>query len=405
LGSVDSSRSLMLTPPDQNSHNDNLMSQTHDHQTKARILVAGHLPPPAGGVATYYQSLLNSSLPERVDLHFVQTSTHKRELSQSGKFSLSNLIAAVQDCGRFATAVIKYRPELTHIATAFGLSFVKHSVCVLIARVLGSRVLLHPHCGFPELYLNRSRWWQWYFRQVVRLTNGMITLSTEWDQLKEIVPGCRVYYLPNAIDLAKYQGVYEQKKLVGHTDRPLKMLYLGYLGTEKGTYDLLEAARETAAKNVPVTYDLIGDDLQPGDVEKIKKQVQDDNLTDTFHVLPFADGPRKVEALCNADVFVYPSYSEGMPMAVIEAMACGLPVIATRVGGLPDLVSDGVNGLLVEPRHPDQLASAIQRLCSNPELRSSMEKNSFKRAFEEYDMEVLVSRLVSIYSKALKSKE
>lgn len=377
------------------------MNQTSNLPSKPRILVAGHLPPPPGGVATYYQSLLNSSLPERVDLHFVQTSTHKRELSQSGKFSLSNLIAAIQDCGRFAGAVIKYRPELTHIATAFGLSFVKHSLCVVIARVLGSRVLLHPHCGLPALYFNRPRGWQWYFRQVVRLTNGMITLSTEWDQLKEIIPGCQVYYLPNAINLAKYRGVYEQKIIAGQSSVPLKVLYLGYLGTEKGTFDLLEACRETSAEQLPVMYDLVGDDMEPGDVEKIKKQVQENNLNGTVHVLPFAAGPKKMEAFCNADVFVYPSYSEGMPMAVIEAMACGLPVIATKVGGLPDLVSDGVNGILVESRHPDQLVSAIQRLCSNPDLRSLMGKNSFQRAFGEYDMEVLVPRLVSIYSQAL----
>jgi hypothetical protein len=110
-------------------------------EVKPRILIAGHLPPPMGGIATYYQSLLNSSLPEKVDLHFVETSSQKRTLAQTGSLSFSNLISAFSDCSRFAKAVIRHRPRLTHIATAFGLSFVKHSVCVMIARLFGSRVL------------------------------------------------------------------------------------------------------------------------------------------------------------------------------------------------------------------------------------------------------------------------
>ena len=111
---------------------------------KPRILVSGHLPPPMGGIATFYQSLLNSSLPQKVDFCFVETSSQKRTLSQTGTFSFSNLMSAVSDYGRFTKAIIKHRPQLTHIATAFGLSFFKHSVCVIIARVFGSRVLIHP---------------------------------------------------------------------------------------------------------------------------------------------------------------------------------------------------------------------------------------------------------------------
>src|SRR5450759_5634987 len=78
---------------------------------------------------------------------------------------------------------IKHRPQVTHIATAFGLSFVKHGVCIMIARLYGSRVLLHPHCSISALYTDRSRGWQWFFRQVIRMTHGVITLSREWNIL------------------------------------------------------------------------------------------------------------------------------------------------------------------------------------------------------------------------------
>ena len=375
-----------------------MTSQTTDN-TQPRILVGGHLPPPAGGVGTFYQSLLSSSLPQKVNLRFVQTSTHKRELAKSGKFSFSNLFAAVADCGRFALAVVQFRPQLSHIATAFGLSFVKHSVCVLIARMLGSRVLLHPHCGFEALYVNRGRVWKWYFRQVIRLTNGVITLSREWDQLKQVVPGRPVYFLPNALDLAPYRDLYARRQKNGVA--PLKALYLGYLGRDKGSFDLLEAAQEIKRRKIPLTFELIGEDLYPGDVNALKKQVEVTGLGETVKLLPFVAGADKLAAFSRANLLVYPSYHEGMPMAVIEAMACGLPIVATRVGGLPDLVSEGVNGLLVEAKNPAQLADALIRITTDTDLRHAMEKNSLRIAFEEYDMECLVPKLTGIYQQAL----
>jgi glycosyltransferase involved in cell wall biosynthesis len=370
-------------------------------KAKPRILVSGHLPPLMGGIATYCQSLMNSSLPQQVDLCFVETSSQKRTLSQTGLFSFSNLISAISDCGRFTKAVIKHRPQLTHITTAFGLSFAKHGVCVIIARLFGSRVLLHPHCGFAPLYTDRPHWWQWFFRRVIRLTNGVITLSSEWNQLNTIVPGCTVYYLPNAIDLTAFRAVALERRVVEMKPHQLKVLYLGSLGKAKGSFDLVEAAKETVSRNLPIIFDLVGEELGKGEGEQLQKLIDQARLGKVVTLHPGVMGPKKIDFYREADIFIYPSYSEGMPYAVIEAMACGLPIIATRVGGLPDLVSDGFNGLLVDTGRVDQLVSALQYLSFNPELRFAMQLNGYQNASDKYDIERLVPRLVSIYRKAL----
>ena len=91
-------------------------------------------------------------------------------------------------------------------------------------------------------------------------------------------------------------------------------------------------------------------------------------------------------------------------MAVLEAMGCGLPIVATRVGGLPDLVLNGVNGLLVEPGRPDQLATALGRLSVDDELRYTMQQMSYQSAIEQYDIEQRVPQLVDIYRSALCGK-
>src|SRR4030042_4271835 len=314
---------------------------------KLRVLISGALPPPMGGVGFYYQTLLNSTLPEQVDLNFVQTSSQKRELSITGKATFSNLIAAIMDCWRFTKAVVVFRPKLTHISTAFGLSFVKHTYCVCIARLLGSRVLLHLPCSLAGLYFEKSKWWKQFFRWVIQQTNGIVALSKEWMQLSSIVPGCHVYFLPNAINLDQYRNIVENHFEAVNLQKPCKVLYLGFMGKAKGSFDLLAAADIIRSQQIRMRFNLVGDELTPGELKLLHQKVQESKLEDVVRIHLPAYGVDKLNFLRDADIFVYPSYHEGMPMAVIEAMACGLPIVATRVGGLPDLIQDGINGILV----------------------------------------------------------
>lgn len=372
--------------------------------TKLRILISGYLPPPMGGIGTYYQTLLNSSLPTQVDLRFVETSSKNRPLSNSGNWSLINIYAAVTDWYRFVQAMISHRPEVTHIATALGLSFAKHSICVMIARLMGSKVLLHPHCSFLTLYSRTSKPWQWFFRNIIRLTDGVVALSSEWHQLKEVVPSCQVYDLPNGVRLSQYSDIGIERNHSKNNHVPFRVLYIGYIGKAKGSFDLVSAAEKMIAHNDRLLFDLVGNELFAGELEQLKKQISDAGLERFVKIHPVTVGNGKLDLLRAADLFTYPSYHEGMPMAIIEAMACGLPVVATRVGGIPDLVTLGVNGLLIEPGHPDQLAEAIHRVVIDSDLRESMQASSFEIAHEKYDIEKLVVQLVNIYRTVLFGK-
>jgi len=92
-----------------------------------------------------------------------------------------------------------------------------------------------------------------------------------------------------------------------------------------------------------------------------------------------------------ADVFVHPAWSEGLPNAVLEAMAQSLPVVASKVSGLPGLITDGVTGLLVAPGRPDEIAEAVWRLAENPDLVDRLRRAAFSRA-QEYGSDVLAER-------------
>jgi len=364
---------------------------------KPRVLISGHLPPPIGGIATYFLALLDSSLPDLVDLSFVQTSSQNRALSSSGQFTLANFFSAISDCERFTWELIKHHPKVTHISTAFGASFLKHSVCVWIAKIGGSRVLLHPRCSISVLYFDRPKWWQWYFRLVVRQTSGVLALSREWIQLSSIVPSCKIYYLPNAIDQTSYRKIAEERLAQHEESAPLRILYLGYVGKDKGSFDLLKAAKILSSTGKSVTINIVGDELHPGEKDQLTERIRVEGLGDFVHLRPAVYKTEKLDYFREADIFVYPSYHEGLPNAVLEAMACALPIVATNVGGIPDQIEDGINGILVNPRQPEELANALAKLLDEKVLRKKMQKMSHQFAMEKYDMKQYIPKLANIY--------
>ena len=307
--------------------------------TKPRVLLAGHLPPPMGGIAAYCQALLGSTLADRVDLRFVQTSSQRRPFSTSGRATWKNLAEAFRDCGRFVGACLAHRPEIVHICTAPGLSFLKNSVCVMSARLLGIRVVLHPHCGLAKLYSGPS-FWKWYCTRIFRLSSCVLVLSREWFALQDLLPKTRVRYLPNAMDIRPYLKIAAERS--GARNGAVRLLYLGYLGEDKGTFDLLEAFDALEFKPAKVVLNLVGDFLTDQDKLRLEEKiVRVDLRGKECRLLPPAYGDAKLALFREADIFVYPSHYEGMPMAVLEAIAAGLPVVATAAGGIPDRITDG----------------------------------------------------------------
>lgn len=363
-----------------------------------RVLVSGHLPPPMGGIGAFCQTLINSSLPKRVNLKFVVASSQSRQMAGSGKVSAANLASAIKDCIRFTRSAIRHQPHLTHISTAFGLSFVKHAVCVLIARALGSRVLLHPHCSPMVLYTDRSCLWRWFFRAVVAMTHGLIALSQEWIRTGNILHR-PTYWMPNAIAIADYARPPER---VGQQSEPgseLNVLYLGHLGRAKGSFDLIDAA--AYLRDLKLKIHLVGDELTTGELDLLRSHLRRSATADIVEIHPPVTGAEKLGFLRRADVLIYPSYHEGLPMAVIEAMASGLAIIATRVGGLPDLVHEGVNGFLVPPGQASLLSMALRKLWDDRSLLSAMQCESHRLALENYDIESRVPSLIDIYFRTM----
>ena len=193
--------------------------------------------------------------------------------------------------------------------------------------------------------------------------------------------------IPNAVDIQPAPAARRDR------DRPV-MIAVGRLKAPK---DFLTLVRGLAALP-PGSIDarIVG---EGPDRAELESEIGRLGIGDRVHLL----GERRdvPELLARADVFVLSSASEGMPVSVLEAMAAGLPVVGSKVGGIPELVVDGETGLLVEPGDPDELAAAIGRLAADPELRRQLGEAGRERAQGRFALDTFRRAHVELYSREL----
>ena len=164
---------------------------------------------------------------------------------------------------------------------------------------------------------------------------------------------------------------------------------------------MVAAAGKAFRKGLQGTILIAGGEGLPGDKERMDRLVGEGGLASHIRLLGIVSGACKESALAEADCLVLPSYAEGLPMAILEGMAYGLPIIATRVGAIPEVITDGVEGFLVEPGDIESLADRLLRLSMDAELREQMGIAARRRVEADHSLDVMVEGLLTVYSEAL----
>jgi len=246
---------------------------------------------------------------------------------------------------------------------------------------------------------------EWINRWTLWMDNRVIAVCEE-ARKAEIhrggAPPQKVVTIYNGIEvlpLSTREAARENLRAVlGLPPHALLVGIIGRLHPQKGHRVLLEAATHVVARDWQVYFILIGDGPLRHSLEAIARE---QGLAGRVHFLGTRhDIPQLLAAM---DLFVLSSFWEGMPNAVLEAMATGLPVVATAVGGTPEVVVDGVTGLLVPPRDPVALAQAIERLLADPELRHRMGQAGRERVEQHFSVEQMVRKTEALYEELLYS--
>lgn len=295
--------------------------------------------------------------------------------------------------GYLARALVQYlvalpRARLVHIHLSEPGSMLRKLPFFCLARWTGRRTVVHLH-AFSTATTLEGRYRSLY-RYIFRRADRVVVLSRFWhDALQRafaLGPRVEILYNPCTTELLP----------ASYAPQP-QILYAGTVCPRKGYADLLAAFARIAPRHPEWRLVIAGN----GETDKARALAHRLGITDRVRLEGWVGGEAKDRLFKQSAVFCLPSYAEGLPMSVLDAWAYGLPVVATPVGGLPDVARDGHNALLVAPGHIDALERALERLITHPELRRAIGDEGRRMARTTFSVGRITAQLGSLYHTLL----
>lgn len=280
--------------------------------------------------------------------------------------------------------------DLVHIHGSMRSSFLRKAPFMIISKLFGKKVVHHMHSAKVNEYFGscskiKAKIVCFFMDQY----DAMIVLGNYWRTVIGKKTSTNIFPVFNAVEKQQLPKVCKNNQFT--------IFVIGELGKRKGTYDILKIAKQLSA------YDDIDFRIAGGgaDFDKLKSICASENLNSVITWLGWVGPEERDQELANADLFFLPSYHEGMPMAILEAMSAGLPVLSTPVGAISDCVVDGKTGFLVEPGDIEHFAQKILYLKENPKLLAEFKKASSIRADTVFSPELFSDNVIQVYKTVL----
>lgn len=347
-----------------------------------RVLMIGTAPDGQGGVASVIEVLREGGLFERESVRYL--SSH-REGSRGAKAG-----AAISALWQTSLACLRERPVVVHAHAASRASFARKSLLLLIARASGCRTIFHLHGAEFDQFAGAEsgavlRWW---IRHTLERSSVVIALSDSWAGfLRGYAPAARIVVVPNSVPLPPAPA------LERAGEQPGRILFLGRVDAGKGVFELLEAVAALAPA-FPRVHLVIGG---VGELDRVRRRAFELGIGERISLPGWMRGADKQRALALAQVFCLPSHAEGLPMALLEAMAAAKAVVASTVGGIPEAVADGVNGRLVAPGDVPALSAALGALLEDSALRARLGDQAHATVRTRFCTEAALGQLSTLY--------
>lgn len=276
--------------------------------------------------------------------------------------------------------------KIVHIHTASENSFKRKSLFINLSKLFRKKVLLHIHgASFKEFTSKNKK----FIGTNLKKCDKIIALSDSWKQFfTDIYDLKNVTVLPNIVENPiKKEYVSEDK---------LKILYLGIIGDRKGIFDLLSILKENKDFYKTKIIINIGGN---GEIERLNEYITDNQLEELVNYEGWVSGNKKIELLNSTDIYILPSYNEGLPISILEAMSYGKPIISTNVGGIPEIV-DNQNGIIIEPGDKKALKAAINYFLNNRDEINKKGLESLKKV-QKHLPDNVKRQLIRIYEDLL----
>ncbi|SJM90052.1 Glycosyl transferase, group 1 [Crenothrix polyspora] len=335
-----------------------------------------------GGITSVVSVLVNEGFLQKHNIKYIASHAEGglvKKLASLGK----SIFDVVSMC-------VFSKPSVVHAHSACDSSFIRKSLLLAIARVFKCKTIFHLHAaGFDQYVTEESGpLMQWWIRRTLEKSTKVIALSDEWaDFLGQYAPRADIYVVPNSVRL---DLVSDHKKEVEG-----RILFLGRAEERKGIFELLAAIAQLKSSWPAIKLVIAGD----GDLTVVQRKAEALGIVKNIEILGWIKGDQKNEELQCASIFTLPSYTEGLPMSMLEAMSAGKAIVVTPVGGIASVVNDQINGLLIPPGDASALAAALGRLLGDKQLRSQLGANARNTIADRYSSPIVLEKLSHLYDE------
>lgn len=281
--------------------------------------------------------------------------------------------------------------DIIHIHGASRGSFIRKFIVFRLCKILNKKIIYHIHGAEYHLFVKDAN--SFIRKRLIYMfkhVDVVICLSKQWKQyFNETFNISNIYVINNIVEKP------DQKHFKSYDFKVCNFLFLGRIGKRKGVYDLMKSIidNKIILKNKAKFF--IGGD---GEIDKLKSIIENNSLENIVEYIGWVSGERKKKYLINSNVLLLPSYNEGLPISLLEAMSFGLPVISTNVGGIPEIVKNNINGFLIEPGNIEQLNSTILHFV-NKSVDYLKFSNDGLKIVEDFYPESVFDQLYSVYKE------
>lgn len=350
------------------------------------VLMVGSQLSVKGGMTTVVNGFLNREF-NSFNLYYIPTHIESNKINQVLFFIISFI--------RIIYYLIFKNISIFHIHLSERGSFTRKCYVSKLAKLFNKKIVIHMHgAEFKEFYYISNADKKLKIINFLKDADKVIVLGESWKNF--------IYNLDNEIKIEVMPNfVKSVSEIVKFDYKKIRIVFLAVLIKRKGIFDLIESInlliKEDSSKQLEVIIAGSGKEQ-----EEAIKRVKELNLEDIFIFTGWVDDNKKMEILLKSQIFVLPSYNEGLPVSILEAMSCGLPVVSTNVGSIEDAVINDYNGIIVNPGDINSLKEALRSLINNSEKWNQYSLNGKKIIKEKYEEELYFSNLETLYENIIK---
>ena len=344
-----------------------------------------------GGVAAVVNTYRAGGLFERVNLRHVATHIDGTRLAKGLRF--------IRSFTETFGLLLSRRVAAVHAHVSSSASFWRKSMLLLLCRLFAVPTIFHLHSGGFADWVAQGRGGaarRWWIRNTLETSDVVLVLTPTWAEwIKEFAPRAKVTVLGNPVCVPTTALLSDDR---ASASGPGRVLFLGWIYDFKGCYDLLQAWVLFRVR-CPGWRLAVGG---KGEVDRFLAEAERLGIREDIDFLGWVAGDAKDRELRRADVFVLPSYREGMPVSVLEAMAYGAAVITTPVGGVPDMMKADVHGLWVQPGDIQGMCDRLVQLAESPQLRAKLAEAARRHVMQNSSVEAVIEPLLEIYEQLIR---